>query len=87
MKTKSVLIWIGFIIIIGLIIWGLIVAEQKSKENDRNILLPDQIVSADHIWGSETAPKTIVKYSDLQCPACRGFSSFKKKLINEKDTL
>ena len=84
MNVKRIFIWAGFIIIVGLIVWGLVLAEKKANREESGILLPDQVISTDHIWGREDASVTIVEYSDLQCPACRSYSFLIDKLMQEE---
>ena len=83
-NTKRFLTWTSFIIIIGLIVWGLIVAENKSNKENSSILLPEQVVDTDHIRGDKTAPVTLVEYSDFQCPACKSFYPFVERLLSEE---
>jgi len=86
MNIKRIFTWLSFITLIGLVIWGLIAAEQKSKRENEGILLPDQITSTDHIWGREDALVTIVEYSDFQCPACRSYSNLINKFMDEESS-
>lgn len=65
--------WGIFIVVIALIIWGLVAAEQKQSRESANVVLPDQIVETDHIKGSMMASTTLVEYGDFQCPACAAY--------------
>ncbi|MEY2664578.1 MAG: hypothetical protein RIT04_386 [Candidatus Parcubacteria bacterium] len=84
--TKRILTWAGFIIVIGLIIWGLVVAENKNIAKKAAVVLRTPVSSADWITGSTTAPIAIVEYSDFQCPACEAYHPLLKRLIAEEGT-
>jgi protein-disulfide isomerase len=83
MNTKRFFIWGGFIVIIGLIIWGMVAASQKEARNNANIVLPDSVVSTDHILGKTDAKLTIVEYGDFECPACGIYYPMVKKITDE----
>jgi protein-disulfide isomerase len=80
-KTKSVLTWAGFIVIVGLIVWGMIAAQNKADRQSADLILPNQIVATDHIKGNETALVTMVEYGDFQCPACGAYFSLVEKVL------
>ncbi|MDP3962409.1 MAG: thioredoxin domain-containing protein [bacterium] len=75
--------WGAFIVIVGLVIWGLVAAEKKADREGASALLPDQIVSTDHIRGSEAAAVTLVEYGDFQCPACALYYPIVERLVSE----
>lgn len=85
METKSssarIITWATFIIIVGLIIWGLIVAQQKASRENANLVLPDEIIATDHVRGSATASVTLVEYGDYQCPACGSYHPLIEQVI------
>jgi protein-disulfide isomerase len=83
MNTKRFFIWGGFIVIIGLIIWGMVAASQKEARDNANIVLPDSVVSTDHILGKTDAKLTIVEYGDFECPACGIYYPMVKKITDE----
>lgn len=82
MNTKRFLFWGAFIIILGLIVWGLVVAMNKPINSDGAKLgQPAEVTAADHVEVSSTAlgvnpanaPVTMIEYSDFQCPACESY--------------
>lgn len=77
--------WAGLIIVVGLVIWGLIAANNKEKQGRPQLTLLDPVTSADWVRGSTTSPVTVVEYSDFQCPACKVYhDQVLKKLIAEE---
>ncbi|MES2471146.1 MAG: thioredoxin domain-containing protein [Patescibacteria group bacterium] len=79
---KTAIIWISTIVVIGLIVWGMIVANRKDGEATPGKLAV-AVTNNDHSVGS-SSKVTIVEYSDFQCPACESYHSVLKKLINER---
>lgn len=81
-NTKRILSWAVFIIIIALIVWGLIAAQNKAAREGQAILLPSDIAtSTDHIRGSSIAPVTLVEYGDFECPACGAYHPLVEQVI------
>ncbi|MCL5782217.1 MAG: DsbA family protein [Patescibacteria group bacterium] len=79
---KRILFWLGFIVVLGFIIWGLIVALQKPV-NGTSAGAPSPISTIDHVKGPENAPVTIIEFSDFQCPACEAYYSLVSKIVND----
>lgn len=80
MNTKRILFWSAFVIVLGLIIWGLIVAMNKGQAPP-NLGTPALVTPVDNIIGDPNAPVTIIEYSDFQCPACEGYYPLVAKLL------
>lgn len=86
MNTKRIIFWLGFVIIIGLIIWGLIAAMNKTPGSVSKIGVPAPVTSADNVEGSSTAPVTLIEYGDFECPACSTYSFIIERLFNESSS-
>ena len=83
-SSNRFLSWGIFIVIVALIIWGLVAAQQKAKREEASLVLPTQITETDHSRGSTTAPVTLVEYGDFQCPACGEYYPMVEKLVKEE---
>ena len=83
MNIKRFFTWAGFIVLVGLIIWGLILAEMKSSSRDSNGIPPDKILETDHIRGDWNASVTLLEYGDLQCPACAIYYPIIEQLMTD----
>lgn len=87
MNIKRILFWTGFVVVLALIIWGLIVA--MHKENGAAGTAggtPMPITTLDHVRGPENAPVTIIEYADYQCPGCAAFHPIVERLIFNAST-
>lgn len=83
--VRRIATWAGFIIVIGLIIWGLVAAQQKSERTGAyTVKLPSEVTSADWITGSTTSAVTLVEYADFQCPACGFYKPLIDQLVKEE---
>jgi protein-disulfide isomerase len=78
---KRFLTWGIFVVIVGLIIWGLVAAQQKALREEASLVLPGEIVATDHTMGSTEAPVTLVEYGDFECPACATYHPLVKKVL------
>lgn len=81
----------GAIVVAGLLIAGAVIfggnggqnpgQNQEQPEGDPTVVLP--ITEDDHVLGSPNATITIVEYSDIDCPFCKGFHETMKQIIEE----
>ncbi len=85
MNIKRIIFWACFIIILGLILWGLIVAMNEPTSGS-NLAAPAPVASADHILGPTNAPVTMIEYGDFECPACGAYYPLVKRLTDEAST-
>jgi protein-disulfide isomerase len=94
MKTKQILFWSGYIILIGLLTWWLTVTIIKAasggtpKINTPTIDIPEngapaEVTSADHIRGPVDAPVTLIEYGDFECRLCSEYATIVKRLAAE----
>lgn len=71
MNTKNILIWIGGIaatFILLFFAYKLTAGPQKTEFPELN-----QVRKDDHVKWSKESKNILVEYSDIQCPACKGF--------------
>ncbi len=85
MNTKRIIFWSGFVVVLGLIVWGLTVAMNKPVK-DNKPSSAGEITAVDHSRGPIDAPVTLIEYSDFQCPACQTYYYFVKRLLDEAST-
>lgn len=83
MNTKRIFTWATFILIIGLITWGMVLASKKADKEAKNIASVDSVLSTDNIKGSTTTKVTMIEYSDFQCPACGLYFPMVEKVVSE----
>lgn len=84
MNTQRILTWAGFVIVIGLIIWGMVAASKKADKISASIAPVDEITSGDWINGASSSQITLIEYSDFQCPACYAYFPVIEKLMKEE---
>lgn len=84
-NTKRILTWGSFVVVIVLLVWGLIAANQKAAGIDDSstapVTLNNPVTSSDWTLGSSSAPVTLVEYGDFQCPSCGAFYPVVKQLL------
>jgi len=83
METKRIIFWTGFLVVIGLIVWGLVVSVNKGNRNGlENLGQPAPVSASDHATGPLDAPVTIIEYADFECPACESYYYVVKQLLS-----
>jgi protein-disulfide isomerase len=85
MNTKRITFWAIFIVVLGLIVWGLVAAMNRPGQGGKTGE-PAPISADDHSIGKADAPVTVIEYSDFQCPACETYYPVVKKLIEESSS-
>ena len=85
MNIKRISFWTGFVVVLGLIVWGLIVSMNKPHIQSFHSQ-PGDVRATDHVRGPAGAPVTLIEYSDFQCPACGMYYPIIEKLFNESST-
>jgi protein-disulfide isomerase len=73
MNTKRIFTWGAFILIIGLIVWGMIAAANKAEKESAGMAQVDAVTSTDWVKGNASSTVTLIEYSDFQCPACGAY--------------
>lgn len=85
MNTKRIIFWACFIIILGLIFWGLVVAMNKPSAGT-GPTSAGAVTAQDHVLGPKNASVTMIEYGDFQCPACGAYFPLVKRLTQEAST-
>jgi protein-disulfide isomerase len=80
MNTKRIVFWSCFVIVLGLIVWGLAAASNKQSSGPA-LGTPAPVTAVDHVTGPADAPVTLIEYGDFQCPACGAYYPLVEKLI------
>lgn len=81
MNTKRIFTWGAFIIIVGLIVWGMIAAANKAERESMSIASVDEVASTDWVKGNASSTVTLIEYSDFQCPACGAYFPLVEKAV------
>ncbi len=87
MDIKRILNWSVFILIIGLIIWGMIAAANKAENENANIATADRVIASDSLIGTTSSPLTIIEYSDFQCTACAAYFPIIERIISDEPNI
>ena len=66
-------------IIVGVVVGGVLLWQKKNSVSAP----PSSIASDFKVKGPETAPITIIEFSDFQCPACGSYYPIVKQLYQE----
>ncbi|MFA6432757.1 MAG: thioredoxin domain-containing protein [Candidatus Paceibacterota bacterium] len=85
MNTKRIIFWLCFVVLLGLIVWGLIAANNKPALGLK-LGEPAPISATDHVRGPADAKVTLIEYADFQCPACAAYNSLVERLYLEAST-
>lgn len=89
--STRLLKWVGGIVILGLVVWGVILLDKQSQEQEySNIDTPkvDEVSENDWVYGNRDAKITLIEYGDFQCSACATYSPIIKRLAEDyKDDL
>ncbi len=87
-STKSALLWLSFIVVIVLIVWGMIEAnktDSNADQDDDNTSNGKEITINEDDWlkGNPDSDIVLVEYSDLQCPACGYYYPIVNEVLDE----
>lgn len=86
MNTKRILTWTGFVVIIGLIIWGMVAASNKAERESSMVAPIDAVTSSDWVKGNTSSTVVLIEYSDFQCPACASYMPLVEKVFAENSS-
>ncbi len=77
---KRIITWIGFLLVIGLLVWGVAVASKKDRVKvDGQLTVP--VTTTDWSVGPADAKVTLLEYADFQCPACAAYHPLVKRTL------
>lgn len=90
MNTKRLIFWLGFVVVLALIVWGLVLAMGKTSSSDGvnpgDYGTPVVVTADDHLRGPANAPVMLIEYGDFQCPACEAYEPVLEKLEADAST-
>jgi protein-disulfide isomerase len=86
MNTKRIFTWGTFVLIIGLIIWGMIAAANKAEKESAGIAPVNEVTSSDWVMGNASSTVTLIEYSDFQCPSCAAYFPIVEKVVTENSS-
>jgi len=84
MTAKSILIWLGVIVLtIGAIIGLYFLSGGGGSGSSTGLTLAKPVSASDWRRGPDGAKAVLVEYSDFQCPACASYEPLLKQLSGE----
>lgn len=81
-STRRSLMWVGLLVVLVAVVWGMIKLSSKSAEVDEQITISG-VTAEDWVKGNKDSGVVLIEYSDFQCPACGVYYPLVKKLIDE----
>ncbi|MBI4599870.1 DsbA family protein [Candidatus Uhrbacteria bacterium] len=85
-KHKRLALWLGVCALLVVSVFVIVNASASRSGKESSPALFGEIPAvdgADHVRGNELAQKTIVEYSDFQCPACKAYYPIMKDVEKE----
>lgn len=77
---KRIILWSVFLVIIGLLVWGVVVASKKDGVKVEGALSVP-VSTTDWSVGPVDAKVTLLEYADFQCPACAAYHPLVKRTL------
>lgn len=79
---KRIVLWLLVVVGIGLVFYGMVKIVKVSPTGGTATIV-SAVSDSDWFKGAKDAKVVLVEYSDFQCPACRAYHPFLKKLNEE----